>query len=216
MAITKRDRTRKKLLDAAQGQLLEGGVAALTIAGLTGRAEFGVGTFYNYFTTREDVIEAVTDMLNAAFNRDLDLLVKDLSDPEEVLTASCLQTLAFVTAGSDSGRILFDSDLPIEGFIYNVRQRFVADAQVGIRQGVFLVDNPAVLLSMISGAVYGVLSDRYRGSLPGTSAKAVCRNVLKLLGVGDVRAQQLLAKRYRIRPEWQFPLSSIEFLQPLD
>lgn len=216
MAITKRDRTRKKLLDAAQGQLLEGGVAALTIAVLTSRAEFGVGTFYNYFTTREDVIEAVTDMLIAAFNRDLDLLVKDLSDPEEILTASCLQTLAFVTAGSDSGRILFDSDLPIEVFIYNVRQRFVADAQEGIRQGVFLVDNPAVLLSMISGAVYGVLSDRYRGSLSNTSAKAVCRNVLKLLGVDEVRAQQLLAKRYRLRPEWKFPLSSIEYLPPLD
>jgi len=55
MTIRKRDRTREKLLSAAQALLLEGGFAALGIQQLTERAEVALGTIYNYFRTREEV-----------------------------------------------------------------------------------------------------------------------------------------------------------------
>lgn len=55
----KKERTYRSLLDAAVPALWEKG-AALTARDVTDRADFAVGTFYNYFTDVDDLIDAVT------------------------------------------------------------------------------------------------------------------------------------------------------------
>jgi len=58
-------RTRKKLLAAAQGMFCRRGVDATTIEEITEQADVGKGTFYRYFSSKEDVVLALMeDMIN--------------------------------------------------------------------------------------------------------------------------------------------------------
>jgi len=65
----KRERTRQRLIDAGRSLIAEKGVAGLRIQEITASADVALGSFYNYFPTKEDLVEAVVseslDMLGA-------------------------------------------------------------------------------------------------------------------------------------------------------
>ena len=52
----KKDRTRQALLDAALALFSEKGIYAPSIEEITGAADLGKGTFYQYFSSRDDLI----------------------------------------------------------------------------------------------------------------------------------------------------------------
>ena len=52
-------RTRTALLDAAHRLIVEKGVAGLRIAEITSEANVALGSFYNHFATKEELVEAV-------------------------------------------------------------------------------------------------------------------------------------------------------------
>jgi AcrR family transcriptional regulator len=215
MAFSKRERTRNRLLQSAQQLLLDEGVAALTVNSLSARAEMAPGSLYNYYRTLDDVLAAISELLLAGYHRELDRLTCPLVCPAQVVAASCLQTFALLQPGGDLARLLYDSGFPPEHFIQGVRQRFIADAHGGLEQGVFFVSNASVTLSMISGAIYGVLVDRHLGVLPEESAVLASAKVLELLGIAPAEAEDLARRPYDLGGPLTMPLSSLELLPTL-
>lgn len=215
MTISKREKTRERLLIAAQQLLLEGGVSALTVNKLSASAELALGTFYNYYRTREEVVEDICALLLSAYQRDIDAATAGLEDPAQIVAASSLQTLSMLDSGSALGRLLFETELPIERVIHAVRLRFIRDARAGLASGVFKVANEAVMLSMISGATYAALHDRYTGELPADSLLTVTENILVLLGVAPPQAPGLARQSYALQPPRKLPLLATELLAPL-
>lgn len=63
----KQEATRRRLFDAAVKIVGEAGYAATSIALITARAKVAQGTFYNYFTSRQDLLDqllpAISDQL---------------------------------------------------------------------------------------------------------------------------------------------------------
>jgi AcrR family transcriptional regulator len=61
--------TRARLFDAAVAIVGESGYAATSVAMITARAEVGQGTFYNYFESRQDLLDqllpAISDQLHS-------------------------------------------------------------------------------------------------------------------------------------------------------
>jgi AcrR family transcriptional regulator len=55
----RRERTRHRLVDAGRTLIAEKGVAGLRIQEITEQADVALGSFYNYFPTKEDLVEAV-------------------------------------------------------------------------------------------------------------------------------------------------------------
>ena len=55
----RRERTRQRVLDAARALIAEKGVAGLRIQDITEQADIALGSFYNYFATKDDLVEAV-------------------------------------------------------------------------------------------------------------------------------------------------------------
>lgn len=215
MAVSKREKTRERLLIAAQQLLLDGGVSSLTVNNLSASAGLALGTFYNYYRTREEVLEAICALVLSAYQRDLDAVCAGLQDPAQIVAASSLQTLHMLDSGSALGRLLFATELPIEPLIQAVRQRFIRDAQAGLAAGVFKVENEAVMLSLISAATYGALHDRYNGALAADSLVLVSESVLLLLGMAAADAKRLARQDYALQPARELPLLASQLLPPL-
>lgn len=216
MTIRKRDRTREKLLSAAQELLLEGGFAALGIQQLTERAEVALGTIYNYFRTREEVADAVVELLIQSFLQSMTRITAGLTDPAEIVSASMRQTLAWMKPGSEFGRMLFLSGLPLTRYVYQTRQGFMADMQLGLRSGRFRVAHESVTASMIAGGVMAILLDLFLGQVQDDAIPDVAEQSLTLLGIAPEEARRIARLPLDFEPVPGFPLSAIKYLPPME
>lgn len=61
----RRVRTRQRLVDAGRRLIAEKGVAGLRIQEITAAADVALGSFYNHFATKDDLVEAVVSGLLA-------------------------------------------------------------------------------------------------------------------------------------------------------
>ncbi|MCY1477877.1 hypothetical protein D9M68_112860 [compost metagenome] len=215
MAIGKRDRTRSKLLVAAQELAVEGGVGALTVYNLTERAEVALGTFYNYYRTREDVLDDVCDLLVMACREPIIKVTEGMTDTQGIVATSVRQMLRLGAPEEGIGHLLFDSGLPTQRFVLGLRQFFKNDVEAGMANGAFRVDNEAAVISMASGSSIGVMLDLYQRRLPLEVIEDVAEMTLRLLGV----EQSIAAVQARLPVDFcappALPLLATELLPPL-
>ncbi|PWU28969.1 hypothetical protein DK254_12420 [Pseudomonas sp. RW407] len=215
MAIGKRDRTRSKLLIAAQELALEGGASALTVYNLTERAEMAPGTFYNYYRTREDVLDDICALLVMATRQVVSQAIEGLTDLQAIVATSVRQTLRMAAPGQDIGHLLFDASLPTQNFILGMRQFFRRDLEEGMGNGAFQVVNEAAVIAMVSGSSYGVMQDIYQERLPMEMIEDIAEMTLRVLGVeaAVAAAQARLPIDFCAPPK--LPLIATELLPPL-
>jgi len=187
----KRERTRDRLLTAAQELILEQPASTITIRQVTERADVVQATFYNYYKTREELFAAVGLLIHTDYSRVIDQVIAGLDDAAEIFAASVRQTLAYVTVEKTYGKLLFDSGLPIDQFLVGMRVRFKVDLARGIEQGRFKVTNPALELSMIPGSNLSVALDLYRGFLSPEAIPQVIQRNLEILGVRSATAKRI-------------------------
>ena len=84
----RRERTRARLIDAARTLLAERGFTEVGIADITEAADLGTGTFYNYFSSRDQLLAAVAEDSMEKVGDALDRRVSGLEDPAEAFASS--------------------------------------------------------------------------------------------------------------------------------
>lgn len=86
----RREQTRRKLLAAALRVFAEKGPDAPLIDDFIAAAGVARGTFYNYFSTTQELLDAVTSELSDAILAEIDKVVVTIKDPLERLATGCL------------------------------------------------------------------------------------------------------------------------------
>lgn len=86
----RREQTRRKLLAAALRVFAEKGVDAPQIEDFIAAAGVARGTFYNYFSTTQELLDAVTSDLSDVVLAEIDKVVLPIQDPLQRLATGCL------------------------------------------------------------------------------------------------------------------------------
>lgn len=207
----KRDRTRASLLVATQQLLLERSAASLSIRDVVTQAGVVQGTFYNYFPSIEALLDAIALLFFAEHGALLDRLNQGSEDAAEIVARSTRQTLRFVTASPDYGRLLFDAGLPVDRFLLGLRLRLEHDVRRGIAAGSFALDAATLGLAigMASGALLGVALDLHRKLLAVEAIEPATRELLRMLGVPTRRAAALAQRPLEFLPPPALPLDPL-------
>lgn len=86
----RREQTRRRLLAAALRVFAEKGTDAPLIDDFIAAAGVARGTFYNYFSTTQELLDAVTSEMSDSILAEIDKVVLQTADPLQRLATGCL------------------------------------------------------------------------------------------------------------------------------
>jgi AcrR family transcriptional regulator len=189
----KKSRTRRQLLDAALGVLAERG-EGFSIADVATRAGVSHGTFYNYFSDRDELLDALVTHAVEDF-ASLAAREVDLADPAMRFALISARALAMAVESPNTVRATLRLEavqraLLVEGPLAYLRQDLLDGFHAGRfpeppDDGVFDVILGALLLAA-RRVIEGEDDPQYRG--------AVIRRLLMSLGVAGDEASWIAAQ----------------------
>ncbi len=208
--VRKRERTRDALLKAVQQVVMEKGYEKTNINDVTESADVGLGTFYNYFESKSEIVSAAVELILRDYHHRVDQVTARLGDPAERFAASIRYTMGTLTDRDGIGKMIVECGVPFELYAGNIRERAEADMQAGIDAGLFQVNDVQITLNMITGSILYSGADLYFGKLPLSAIPKIIENVLVLVGMDHQRAKTISEKKFKLPKPTSLPVSLIE------
>jgi len=130
---TKRgERTRQKILDAAEREIGRKGFAEASISTITAEAAVGQGTFYLYFRSKEDVLRELVLRMGRRLRRHLTLAIADAPSRLEAERRGLRAFLEFVRANPDLYRVVAESQFVDPAIFRRYYEEFAASYRTGL------------------------------------------------------------------------------------
>lgn len=193
VAAERREKTRAKLLESALLVFAEKGPEAAVIDDVIALAGMARGSFYNYFRTNEELLEAVAAELSDELLRAIDPVVQLREDPA-IRVASGLRLILhavqrYPLLGAFLSRMQSPSgSSPLLGIQFLTR-----DVITGIKQERFAQTQPRALVDVVVGTTFSAARSLSQEMLPKDYPEAVTKAVLQGLGVKEKEAAKIVA-----------------------
>ena len=179
----RRERTRAQLVEAAKTLFARKGVDSTRINEITDEADVGFGSFYNYFESKEAIVEAVLADTVASQGAAIDAVAGRLEDPAEVIAAAHRHFVRLARSDPDWAWLLVRMD--VSHNIVNMALAPLAqrDIRRAVRAGRLQVSNERIALVASGGALLAVMRAVLDGQAPKDADVHHAEGVLRLLGL---------------------------------
>lgn len=210
-AEARREQMRAHLIHSALGLLAQQGVTSNLIDELIRTAGVSRGTFYNYFSSVEALLEAVSTKVSSELIQEVNPIV--LSQPGPAARVSCGVRLCLHAGQIDRDLAAFVSRGGLAALQQNraLTDALCRDLADGIASGPFLVRDIALAYDLVVGPV---LAGYYRlatGNVEPDYIDDVACAVLVALGVRRITAKHLSR---RVLPEFAYLQSDTKLSVP--
>jgi AcrR family transcriptional regulator len=187
----RRQRTRGRLVEAARRVIGRRGVEATTILDITSEADVGFGTFYNYFDSKDAILDAATAEATEELAHALDRLNERLQDPAEILAVAVRHCVRMVDRDPIWAWFVVRTSLYQEQMAAVHGQRLAADLRRGVESRRFPETDVRLLNHVIGGAVFGVMRAHLDGGLGPDADAELAAAVLRLVGLPAADAREV-------------------------
>lgn len=197
----KAEETRRRLLEATRDQMAEGGPESITIQTITAKADIGQGTFYNYFESRDAVIDAVIlDMVETLGQR-LDALTHGMSDAAEIYSYSTRHLMHTAVSDPVWGWLVVRLGIAQEGLIGALGPRASRDIQIGVDSGRFTVEDVSIASAMTFGSLLSVMQAYLQSDRKSDPSELYAENLLRMVGISPAEAHEIAHRPLPTLPE---------------
>lgn len=189
-------RTRAALIAAAQGFLAEQGRIDVSIQEITEAADVGFGSFYNHFTSKDELFDAAVALTLEEHGALLESVVGDLKDPAEIFAASVRLTGRLQRTHTQIARILVRTGVPYLTSDSGLAPQAMRDLRVAADTGRLDIDDPRTSVAMVGGALLGVLHLlETRPDLDAAHASdQLAFRLLRMFGMTRTEAQEIATR----------------------
>ena len=185
-------RTRRLLLDAGRTLIAAKGVAGLRIQDITEEADIALGGFYNYFSSKEELLEAVITESLSDLTAAMIANVDDNTDPAEVVAQANLRVIRLAYDEPDFARLIVNIGHAEALFGDAVHPYARIAVQRGIESGRFVVSDIEVLLTAVIGGAFALIREILDGRHGAHAHHAFARYVLASLGLPPEEAEAIV------------------------
>ena len=187
----KKARTRQGLVDAALRIYAEKGIGELHLNGLAEEAQVSNGTVYNYFRSREEVLDAVgvelasqLSLKISAVSHSIDSGAQRLSIGVRMFIEQTRQDPVWASAVV----CVYQHDQNIRSAVVDALR---SDLQLGIQQGHFHVTDEDISMRMVTASTMGVMTAILAGCQTAQVDSIVAESVLLSLGMARGAARRV-------------------------
>jgi AcrR family transcriptional regulator len=180
----RRAKTRAALVEAAQAFLADG-ETGIPIQKVTERADVGIGTFYNHFTSKEELFEVAVREAVETYAVVLDSFSDDTSDPATHFARSFRLTGRLHRAHPQTSRVLLAHADEISHSSSGIAARARRDIAAAHDAGRFVAPDVDLAMVVVTGAMVelGRLLLDEAGRDADSTTDAVTKHVLLALGM---------------------------------
>ncbi|WP_235624659.1 TetR/AcrR family transcriptional regulator, partial [Mycobacteroides abscessus] len=171
-----RRRTRRQLLDAGRTLIAAKGVPGLRIQEITDEADIALGSFYNYFDSKEAFLEAViTESLSELASAIIGNADNE-TDPAEVVALACLRVVRLAQTEPDFARLIVNISHSEAVFGGALHPHARVAVERGIDSGRFVVADVEVLLTTVIGGAFALIGQILDGKHGARAEQAFTRH----------------------------------------
>jgi len=188
-------RTRQALIDAAVKLIAEGREERASIQEITTVADVGFGSFYNHFSSKEQLFQTASGEVLERWGQMIDQACEGIGDPAELFAVSFRISGRLGWTHPDVARFLTGAGLVLLDVPRGLAPRALRDIKAGQAAGSFTFPSAEVALSAVAGGLLGLLQQRQRqpDRIDETSVDQLAEAILRLLGVPADEAARLAA-----------------------
>ncbi len=187
----RRERTRGRLLDAGSSLITEKGVAGLRIQEITQRAEVALGSFYNHFATKEDLVDAVVqESLASLANAVVGAAAED-DDAAVTVATAVRRYVRLAIEDPDFARLVVNLSHSDTVVIQAAHDAAISALLRGIKAGRFQVEDTDQTLTAVVGGALALMRGILDGRLDGDVDARFAEHVLRSLAVPVDEAHRL-------------------------
>jgi AcrR family transcriptional regulator len=183
------------LIEAARRLVATKGIEATPISEITDEAGVGVGSFYNHFETKEDLLEAVIADTFEAHGTALDRIHAGKTDAAEVFAQNVRLTVRLVDRDPIWGWFAVRTGMYAPQLRSSLGSRLARDLRRGFDAGRFASYDEETTVAAIGGALLGVLRSKLTGELPRDADRFLAEQLLRLLGLPADEAAEIAGRR---------------------
>lgn len=190
----RRERTRRRVLDAAFALMGHERGLAVRIEEICAEAGISRGTFYNYFTGLEQVFDALSFDLSHDFNSAVLATMARMEDMAARTDAAMRYYLERARSSPQWGWAMVN--ISATGPLFGAETFASAQATVeeGIMRGEFVLEDASVGRDMILGTALAAMASQLRGGADADQPRKVARLILRALGVPGDRVEAVVSR----------------------
>lgn len=187
----RRARTRQSLIESARELIVTNGVEGLRIGEITERADVALGSFYNHFDSKEELVEAIVAETVVAIADSLTPLIESLDDPAEAVSVSNRLFVRLAIDDPALARLMVNLDRADARFETMVMPQAHAALERGIEAGRFRLADPSVALIVAAGGALAVMRGILEGRLGPDAEHTSSEGLLRTVGVDFDEAREI-------------------------
>jgi len=185
----RQQRTRANLVKAVRELTAEKGVAALTIRDIAEHADIAMGSFYNHFATKEELLGEAVSQIMFESGEIIDSINANSSDALEVIATAFATFDGMIQKDPILGWFLVRVSSHNPEWTRSLYRRFLRDVKAGIAQKQFSVQNVALAVDLIGASLLAFYRARLTNRADDDAGVDFIHLMFRLLGADDGAAK---------------------------
>ena len=189
----RRMQTRDKLIEAGRQVFAEKGVDAATIQDITETADVGRGSFYNFFDTKEELVEAIVAELLEYLVQVEAAVSAEYEDPVTALAIALRSSYRVITANEVLAWFIVRTQRiggPVAEQFQTLTQTLI---ERGREQGRVKVGDAGIAVVLLGGGMLAAIEMMLVGRLPKDGIDGVVEHMLLGLGVSPAVCRKVMS-----------------------
>jgi AcrR family transcriptional regulator len=188
----RRERTRARLTEATRALITEKGVSGLRINEITERADVALGSFYNHFESKEEIVDAVvSDSLRELAEA---LATGAAEDPAELVSVAIRRFVGLAYDDPAFARLVVHLNHADALFVAAVHPAARRAVDLGVDSQRFEVADIEVAVTSILGGSLALMRSIVDGRLGKDAEVAFAEISLRALGVPAADAAEIVRR----------------------
>lgn len=192
----RREQTRARLVDAATTLIARQGVERTRINEITELADVGFGSFYNYFESKDAIVNAVLSETAAAHAEAIVTATSAVDDPAEVISVAHRHFVRLAVADPKLAAVAVELVFTNRAIADSLRPFAREDLKRAVKAGRLDIPDIEVALHATGGALQGTIRGVLERDLGADADVVHAALVLRMLGLDPSEADEIAGRDF--------------------